>query len=224
MYFILFPPIFYYIFLYIIYIYIIIYIILFCFSPFFNNRTETGITAPFRKLIWKRRWRKNLIKALKSLKSKWIPDNVSAAWRKENTGGVKKEIHIITFIYIYIYSYHSSRGSSVSDARGGRKLLAKVDLISKKWKLKAQAWALGRCRILHLAKYLFCRDYDSLNVYCDNIICQRCAIAAHANHRIAMASNIAEWLLASVSKGYIFYVFHIYVEDQTGTKIPAPHF
>ena len=63
---------------------------------------------------------------LKSLKSKWIPDNVNAVWRKENTGGVKKEIHIISFIYIYIciYSYHSSQGSSVSGAtaRGGRRI------------------------------------------------------------------------------------------------------
>ena len=39
---------------------------------------------------------------LKSLKSKWIHDNVNAVWQKENTGGVKKEIHIIRFIYIYI--------------------------------------------------------------------------------------------------------------------------
>ena len=30
-------------------------------------------------------------------------------------------------------------GSSVSGARGGRRIPAKVDLISKKWKLKAQA-------------------------------------------------------------------------------------
>ena len=34
-----------------------------------------------------------------------IPDNVSAVWRKENTGGVKKEINFITFIYICIYLY-----------------------------------------------------------------------------------------------------------------------
>ena len=63
---------------------------------------------------------------LESLKSKWIPDNVSAVWRKENTGGVKKDIHIISFIYIYIciYNYHSSRGSSVSgaSARGRRRI------------------------------------------------------------------------------------------------------
>ena len=67
---------------------------------------------------------KRELKALKSLKSKWIPDNVNAVWRKENTGGVKKEIHIITFIYIYIYSYHSSRGSPVSgaSARGGGRI------------------------------------------------------------------------------------------------------
>ena len=39
---------------------------------------------------------------LKSLTSRWIPDNVNAVWQKENTGGVKKEIHIISFIYIYI--------------------------------------------------------------------------------------------------------------------------
>ena len=44
---------------------------------------------------------------LKSLKSKRIPDNVSAVWRKENTGGVKKEIHFITFIYICICIYIS---------------------------------------------------------------------------------------------------------------------
>ena len=123
------PPIIYFS---ILFIYILadivffIYIVLFCFSPFFNKLTERGITAPFRTLIWKHRWPKNLIKALKSLKSKWIPDNVSAVWRKKNTGGLKKEIHFISFIYIYfcIYSYHSSQGSSVSGAiaRGGRRI------------------------------------------------------------------------------------------------------
>ena len=41
---------------------------------------------------------------LKSLQSN---DNVSAVWRKENTGGVKKEIHFITFIYICICIYIS---------------------------------------------------------------------------------------------------------------------
>ena len=64
---------------------------------------------------------------LKSLTSRWIPDNVNVVWQKENTGGVKKEIHIISFIYIIIliiciYSYHSSWGSSDSgaSARGRR--------------------------------------------------------------------------------------------------------